>query len=414
MSVTPDSTSDLSRRTVLRRAAAAGLLATPAAGLLAACATGGTDDDGGGDGATTSNDNPFGVDDGSAVEVVVFNGGLGDEYPKFDKTLFEHKHAKANGQPELTQKIKTEQQPKFAATPADLINNAGADMMGNDVLVNEGALLDLDDLLDAPSWDDPASRYATPCCRHGRRRHPQGKFYALNYVVHASSASGTTARCSTRTAGPRRRRSTSSSRCAEDQGRRHRAVRATPACTRTTGAGRSWTGSGSSAAEQAMVDIDNLKDGAWKTDAVSQRSCPLEKLVTKAVHPAGLGGLTHTQSQQAFLDGKAAFLPVGTWLENEMSSPPTPGDDREPAGGRKIPPGFELTMLPVWDVTGSDKMPYGAASHLRRRVLDRADQGQEPAGRHGVPACHAVQGRRRQVLRADQGADGRSRAAPTR
>ena len=87
----------------------------------------------------------------------------------------------------------------------------------------------------------------------------------------------------------------------------------------------------------------------------------IEEMVTKGYVLPGSEGLSHLQSQQSFLDGKAAFIPVGTWFESEMSSPPTPGDDREPAGGRKIPPGFELTMLPVWDVTGSDKMPYGAA-----------------------------------------------------
>ena len=32
----------------------------------------------------------------------------------------------------------------------------------------------------------------------------------------------------------------------------------------------------------------------------------------------GTEGLTHTESQTAWLQGKAAFIPCGNWLENEM------------------------------------------------------------------------------------------------
>src|SRR5512144_2331392 len=112
MSGIPESTpsvSALSRRTVLQRAAVAGLVATPAAGLLAACAGGGdsgSKDTGGG---TKSADNPFGVKDGSSVKVVVFNGGLGDEYAKKDVTTFNGKHAKVTVNLNSTQKIKTEE-----------------------------------------------------------------------------------------------------------------------------------------------------------------------------------------------------------------------------------------------------------------------------------------------------------------
>ena len=83
MSESPDRTSDLDRRSVLRRAAAAGLLATPAVGLLSACVGGGDDDDDAGDAerrrqvATT---NPLGVKEDAPLEVVIFNGGLGTKY----------------------------------------------------------------------------------------------------------------------------------------------------------------------------------------------------------------------------------------------------------------------------------------------------------------------------------------------
>ena len=53
----------------------------------------------------------------------------------------------------------------------------------------------------------------------------------------------------------------------------------------------------------------------------------------------------HDDDADAFLDGKAAFIPVGSWFENEMR--------------KTIPAGTELTMLAMPDLTSSDKMPYG-------------------------------------------------------
>ncbi len=88
--------------------------------------------------------------------------------------------------------------------------------------------------------------------------------------------------------------------------------------------------------KQAVIDIDNLKDNAWKADGIVAALEPWEKLVKdKLLLP---GKLDHTQSQQAFLDGKAAFIQVGTWLKNEMAA--------------TIPPGFELTLSDYWSKSG--------------------------------------------------------------
>ncbi len=63
------------------------------------------------------------------------------------------------------------------------------------------------------------------------------------------------------------------------------------------------------------------------------------------------GKLDHTQSQQAWLDGKAAFIQVGTWLKNEMA--------------KTIPPGFEMKLSDYWGLGATDKAPndvYAGAS----------------------------------------------------
>ena len=46
----------------------------------------------------------------------------------------------------------------------------------------------------------------------------------------------------------------------------------------------------------------------------------------------GTAGLTHTESQAEWLNGKAAFIPCGTWLENEMKDQ-TPADFKMTAAG---------------------------------------------------------------------------------
>jgi N-acetylglucosamine transport system substrate-binding protein len=95
--------------------------------------------------------------------------------------------------------------------------------------------------------------------------------------------------------------------------------------------------------KQAVVDIDNLKAGAWKTDAVMSALSATEKIVKSGFTLTGSDTLSHTESQQAWLDGKAAFLPVGTWVENEMR--------------KTIPPAFQMKIANFWSVSSADKAP---------------------------------------------------------
>src|SRR6185369_15644286 len=90
-------------------------------------------------------------------------------------------------------------------------------------------------------------------------------------------------------------------------------------------------------------DIDNLKPGAWKTDAVKAALSQVEKLVKDKDYLTGSDTLSHTESQQAWIDGKAALSPVGTWLKNEMA--------------KTIPAGFQMKIANFWSVGSSDKAP---------------------------------------------------------
>ncbi|MFG1955797.1 N-acetylglucosamine/diacetylchitobiose ABC transporter substrate-binding protein [Micromonospora sp. NPDC048830] len=339
MSVTPENAADLSRRSLLRRAAAAGLLVTPAAGLLSACA--GSEpskpDDAG---AAKSKDNPFGVKDGSAVKVVIFNGGLGDQWAKEDKAVFNAKHAGVTVNMSSTQKIKTEEQPKMATQPSDLVMNSGADMMDISTLVNEGAIEPLDDLLTAPAWDSEGTVADTLLPGTVADGTFQGKFFVVNvaYTVWGNWYNG--ALFTKEGWEPPKTFDEFFALAPKIKAKGiapyvHDAVHGY--YPRWALLATVWK----SAGKQAILDIDNLKENAWKADGVLPALEAWEKLVKdKLLLP---GNLNHTQSQQAWLDGKAAFIQVGTWLKNEMAN--------------TIPPGFEMKLSDYWSLGATDKAP---------------------------------------------------------
>ena len=69
---------------------------------------------------------------------------------------------------------------------------------------------------------------------------------------------------------------------------------------------------------QPMIDVDNLVDKAWYHPAIVDSVKEMYQLAEKGYIMEGTEGLNHTESQAEWLQGKAAFIPCGTWLENEM------------------------------------------------------------------------------------------------
>ncbi|NYT96069.1 N-acetylglucosamine/diacetylchitobiose ABC transporter substrate-binding protein [Salinispora sp. H7-4] len=335
MSVTPD----LNRRNLLRRAAAAGLLTIPAAGLLSACAGSepAQDDN---SGAAKSEDNPFGVQDGSSVKVVIFNGGLGDQWAKEDEAVFKAKRPNVTVNMSSTQKIKTEEQPKMATQPSDVVMNSGADLMDISTLVNEGAIEPLEDLLAAPAWDSEGTVADTLLPGTVNDGTFQGKFYVVNiaYTVWGNWYN----------AALFEKEGWQPPKTFDDFFALAPKIKAKGMAPYVYDAVHGyyprWALMATiwkSAGKQAVIDIDNLKENAWKADGVLPALEAWEKLVKdKLLLP---GQLDHTQSQQAWLDGKAAFIQVGTWLKNEMAE--------------TIPPGFEMKLSDYWSLGAGDKAP---------------------------------------------------------
>ncbi len=71
---------------------------------------------------------------------------------------------------------------------------------------------------------------------------------------------------------------------------------------------------------QALNDAQNVVPGAWKSPAMLKAASMIKELLDKGYFEQGAVGLTHTESQTDFLNGKAAMIPCGTWLDSEMKS----------------------------------------------------------------------------------------------
>lgn len=344
-------TADLSRRQMLRGIGLAAFLVVPGAGVLSACATSG----GGGDptpsaapGPSADPKNPFGVKMDAPLEVVIFNGGLGDAYAtEVHEPLYKKAFPQANIKHVPTQKIAQTLQPRFAGeNPPDMISNSGSDLMDNTALQTEGQLLDLTQLLDAPSIDDP-SKKVRDTLQPGTIESGliQGKPFVFNYVSVAYglwhdrnlfAKNGWTA--------PK----------TFDE------FKAT--CDKIKAAGLipyAYAGANAAyyqywmimisaakiAGNQVLIDIDNLEDNAWKHPAVKQSAAAWAEIGAKYMDKSH-EGLKHTEVQLQQNQSKVGFYPSGSWLENEQK--------------KDTPAGFEYVMVPTPNVTSSDKLPYEA------------------------------------------------------
>jgi len=76
---------------------------------------------------------------------------------------------------------------------------------------------------------------------------------------------------------------------------------------------------------KAADDAQSLVPGAWKSDAFLQAAKMIKQLRDAGYFEDGADSLSHTQSQTDFLNGKAAMIPCGTWLESEMKKTMPPG-----------------------------------------------------------------------------------------
>jgi len=91
-------------------------------------------------------------------------------------------------------------------------------------------------------------------------------------------------------------------------------------------------GVASEGGQQAIDDMMDLKEGAFKSDAFKKAIEKVKVLADKGLILDGVVAMNHTQSQMEWLKRKAAFIPNGLWLESEMK--------------KDIPTDFSMRYLP--------------------------------------------------------------------
>lgn len=287
--------------------------------------------------------NPLGLEAGANVEGVFFEGGYGRSYIDNAADIFRALHPENEMSVEGIQQVSEILRPRFiGGNPPDVIDNSGAFSIPMDSLVADDQLADLAELMAAPALDTPGKTLAETLFPGSQ---DDGVFDGRQlYLNIAYTVSGIW----------------HSQSLFDEKGweypRTWDGLMGLCETIKSDGIAP-WTYQGKfpgymvfgclvhlihkTGGIQAIYDLDNLVDDAWKSDAVMQALNMMHQLVENDYILPGTEGLTHTESQAEWLQGNAAFIPCGTWLENEM---------RE-----LTPEGFDMVIKPL---PGPDESTY--------------------------------------------------------
>ena len=120
---------------------------------------------------------------------------------------------------------------------------------------------------------------------------------------------------------------------------------------------------------QALVDAENLVPGAWNNEFFLKAAEMTQELLEKGYFQDGALGMTHTESQVEFLQGRAAMIPCGTWLEAEMIEQIPEGFRMRmmqiPAVNPDVDPAIVGTVVNYWMVPADAKNPELGAEYLK-------------------------------------------------
>ncbi|MFW6599442.1 N-acetylglucosamine/diacetylchitobiose ABC transporter substrate-binding protein [Propionibacteriaceae bacterium Y2011] len=345
-------TSGLNRRAFLRGAGvAAG--AVIGAGALASCAGGGagpgTQGGGeGGEGVQYNFDdaaNPFGLAEEGAGEVVIPDQGWGTKWMEDTIAAFKTNHGGIEIEMSAHKDMNVTIQPRFIQNdPPDLIMPAGIKVP---VLAEQNQVFDLTEFYKAPAFDGggtvtdsllPGTMEAANLLSDGRLMIAPTTF--TSYGLWYSSA------------------------VFEENGWEYPKTwdAMIALCEEIKGTGIApWTYTGKypgyiftpmsvMAAKadgiESILAIDNLEPNAWRAPGMVAAAEAIEELRSKGYFLPGSEGLSHTESQTLWAQGKAAFIPVGSWLENESAD--------------SIKPESKIKMQSTPSLSSSDKLPFEA------------------------------------------------------
>jgi len=351
--------SRLSRRDILKRAAVAGLSVPALASVLAATSPL----------SALAQDaaNPLAVDPAAPLDVVIFKGGYGDDYAKYvTDSMYKKLYPNAQISYAGIQRLGEQLQPRFVAgEPPDVIDNSGAGALDTVALVGEGQLADLSDLMAAPAYDTEGATFADTLLAGTQESGVfDGKQYVLNYVLSVLGIWYSSTWMQSKGYTYPKTWTEMMDLSAEIKGSGVSPWITTGVhtqyITNFVFAQMLWKHD-----PQALVNIDNLEADAWKAPAVQEVLEALYMLADRDFLLPGWDGLDHTQSQAEWLQGRAIFIPVGSWLENEMKG--------------LIPAGFDMVVAPTPSLEG-DKIPFEGIFASAGELFIVPAQGKNVAG----------------------------------
>jgi N-acetylglucosamine transport system substrate-binding protein len=359
---TAAATGQCSRRELLRRAVTIGLVSSTFSGILAACG-GGAPTPAAGPAATPAPTggaaasepkatlptgearNPLKVSEDQPLDSVIFKGGYSDEYAINAEWIYQQAFPKAKVSHQGIQRLQEQLQPRFVGgTPPDVIDNSGAGNLDTAALVAEGQLADLADLMEAPAFDSSGKKFKDTLLPGSQDNAVyDGKQFALLYAYTVSGV-------------------WHSSKLLKEKGWEYPKTwdGMLKLCEEIKKGGIApWTYTGKfpqylymvlmpmiykAGGIEAIKRLDNLEPSAWLQPEVKAAAEALYQLAERGYIMPGSEGLSHTESQAEWLQGKAVFIPVGSWLENEMKD--------------QIPDGFNMVVKPVPSLSANDKVPF--------------------------------------------------------
>lgn len=314
-------------------------------------------------------DNPFGVDGEVPLDVTIFKGGYSDEYAtEGHQVLYNKKFPDAEIIHVGTAQISEVVQPRFRSySPPDVLMNAGGERIELDQLVRDGELTDLRDLLGAPSIDDPSVTVAETL-RDGVMEAGQfgsgDEVFGLPYDFAGYGL-------------------WYSQKLFDENGWPIPTTWAEfmAVCTEIKASGMApltYQGKFPYYMLDPIITLAVRHGGrevmtgfeedwgrdAWSHDSVELAAESWAEFVSQGFVLEGTASMSHLDAQDAWLEGEAAFIPCGSWLENEEK------DD--------IPEDFDMGFIPVPALDGSAEPDLVQATPGEHYVVPRYSNN--PAG----------------------------------
>jgi N-acetylglucosamine transport system substrate-binding protein len=353
----------LDRRRLLRGSLAAAALAG-LGGTLAGCATAGggsTKQDTG----IKSADNPLGVEKGSVIDAVIFNGGYGYDYVQFAADQVKKKYPSLKPKVSPSTQISQELQPRFAGgDPPDLIDNSGAGAMTFNAIQDQ--LADLSDLVNAKNYEGTVIKDTLyPGALEAGTF--DGKLLELNYVLSLYGIwySDSLFKQYGWTVPKTWDEVLDLGAKAKAKGKYLWVWGKEAATYYQTMAMESAV---KAAGDDFRLPLENLKPKSWSHPAIQYVFKALETCVKKGYVKPGGAGTQFTKAQAQWSNDEAAILyPSGAWIENEMKD--------------QTKPGFKMTgaPVPVKSLTG-EAMPYTALYSTAGEPYIVPAKGKNPQG----------------------------------